>query len=690
MKNTEARRQRWESWVLFLGLLILICLASRDIFTVAGHGAFLGHFDKIWGAVFVAFLVVSIGILAGAAFTLWFPEKTSRALKPILAIRARLRWLMWLLALLAVAWPAVILLYTGYGFDLTPFAIRLYLFALATVLGGTLLTNDHGKPLTWVGLLQSIVLFGAVFLMALMFVPVTNYPLSLTWSEGNRMWDYSVLFGRDLYIYPTDKPLEAYIDIGRQSLWGLPFLLPEVTIWQVRMWSALVFTVPYAVLGWILFRIPKNKSRGWLVAGLWVMLFLNQGPIYTPLVLAAILVALPRRWPIWLGLPMIFLAGYYAQMSRFTWMLAPAIWAAMMAINDHPLVLSRQKLKNWVIVSAYGLAGFIGGFGLSGWQRLQSYFDKVSANVSAPSLPNPTVAVTPVAEASSKVATTPVITDQPLLWSRLWPNPTYPEGIILGLLLATGALIVFLLYLVAIKRWPLNRWQKAGLLLPMLAFLVVGIVISVKIGGGSNLHNLDMFLIGLVFVAAFAWDGGGWSTIHGLDTEATWLRIVVLLIAAIPAFYPVIGAKPLQLSDLDKTAYTVDLIQKESRRAVSNGGEVLFMDQRQLLTFGFVKGIPLVAEYEKKLVMDKAMSSDRAYFEDFYRDISNQRYALIITEPQNVRYAKSDDDFGEENDVWVEWVTKPLLCYYEPAHAVKKTAVWLLVPRAEPLDCTFP
>ena len=260
----------------------------------------------------------------------------------------------------------------------------------------------------------------------------------------------------------------------------------------------------------------------------------------------------------------------------------------------------------------------------------------------------------------------------------------------IGLLLAVGPLLIFLIYLALSKRWKLYSWQILGFLIPMLVFLIVGTVISVKIGGGSNLHNLDMFLIGMIFVAAFAWESGGEGTLIEISGTPICVRLVVLLALAIPAFYPVIDAKPLSLPAAKKVQQTLALIQKEARLAVDQGGEVLFMDQRQLLTFGDVGEIPLVADYEKKIVMDKAMSQDEAYFEDFYRDISNQRFALIVSEPQRLRLADESEDWGAENDVWITWVSQPMLCYYEPDHKLEKTRIWLLVPREEPLDCVLP
>jgi hypothetical protein len=73
-------------------------------------------------------------------------------------------------------------------------------------------------------------------------------------------------------------------------------------------------------------------------------------------------------------------------------------------------------------------------------------------------------------------------------------------------------------------------------------------------------------------------------------------------------------------------------------------GDVLFMDQRQLLTFGYVKDVPLVADYEKKLVMDQAMSGNQAYFDEFYKDLANHRFSMIVSEP--IRKSLADEDTG--------------------------------------------
>ena len=91
-------------------------------------------------------------------------------------------------------------------------------------------------------------LTGGVFNFVAPLAEVTSYPFSLGWSEGNRLWDYSVLFGRDLYDYPAHRPIPVLLDVGRQFMGGIPFLLPRVTIWQARLWIALTNIVPYLIL----------------------------------------------------------------------------------------------------------------------------------------------------------------------------------------------------------------------------------------------------------------------------------------------------------------------------------------------------------------------------------------------------------------------------------------------------------
>jgi hypothetical protein len=117
-------------------------------------------------------------------------------------------------------------------------------------------------------------------------------------------------------------------------------------------------------------------------------------------------------------------------------------------------------------------------------------------------------------------------------------------------------------------------------------------------------------------------------------------------------------------------------------------GEVLFMDQRQLLTFGYVPNVPLISEYEKKRLMNEALSGDAAFFASFYEDLRSARFELIVTEPLFTPIKDEDYVFGEENNAWVTWVSKPVLCYYEAIEWLVEVRVQLLIPRAGEPDCS--
>jgi len=123
-------------------------------------------------------------------------------------------------------------------------------------------------------------------------------------------------------------------------------------------------------------------------------------------------------------------------------------------------------------------------------------------------------------------------------------------------------------------------------------------------------------------------------------------------------------------------------------------GEVLFIDQRQLLTFGYIKNVNLVPDYEKKYMMDQAMAGNAPYFVQFYRDLASHRFSLIISDPLFLVEQGGDYSFGEENDAYVKWVSRPLLCYYEIKDTLTEVRVQYLVPRQGPppadMECPVP
>ncbi len=591
------------------------------------------------------------------------------------------KWVRWGLGLLVAAVFPYLVLYSAYTGQFADVGIRFLVYLNFSLVVAWLLApslDERGAAL--VAFLRGALLTGAVFAFAAAYTQVSSFPFRLTWSEGNRLWDYSLKFARGRYLYPADQPLRAHIDPGRQLLWGLIFLVPGVNIFWVRFWSAFLFSVPYLLFAWVVFLKPRATRSLAFWAGLWGFLFLNQGPIYTPLLLSALGVAVAEMGlPWWLGFPLMAGAAYYAAITRYTWIFAPALWALILVWG------TRQKGDDWR-TALRGKAWWLLGGGLSGallsgrWHAFSSiawaFWEKYLG-----------LGASGASEGGQAPAMVGISVRQPLIWSRLWPNPTFAPGILLGILLAVGP--VFLLWWVWHRHgvWALPRWAMLGIGAILAALLGVGVIISLKIGGGSNLHNLDMFLLAVVFGTVALWRQGGAQWLRERQWQG-WEGGVLVALVMVPMYFIFLFAHPRNIPEARWWEPALRAVQHFVREAKASGGEILFMDQRQLLTFGYVEEVPLVPEYEKKLMMDKAMAGDARYFAHYYWDLAHHRFALIVTEPLNSNQeSENQNDFASENNAWVKWVSKPTLCFYEPKATFKAVQLQLLVPRQDTSQC---
>ena len=329
-----------------------------------------------------------------------------------------------------------------------------------------------------------ILLAGAGHAVFYKLSQVTNYPFTLYWSEGNRFFDYSALFGSFRYSLPDGKVIKAFTTWGMQLPWALPFVIPNLTIGAFRFWYQLMWILPTFALGAVAANMVKSGKSTFfivLVFASWTFLFLDQGPIYAPLVIGAILTLIAVRTKLLPAFLIIFAASYYTHSARWTWSYAPGLWAGLLSLLaiENPS-LDKKGLKNLVRPVALGLAGYLGG------QLVPSIIKSINSSSSLALLPD-------AAASTSR---------QPLLWDRLFPNPTFPPGILWALVWAVLPVIILMVVLNLQKKWRTNWLQNLALLIVPGAFLVVGIIASVKIGGGSNLHNLDMFLVSLVMIAS--------------------------------------------------------------------------------------------------------------------------------------------------------------------------------------------
>ena len=685
--------------LVFLSAAFFLFGSCKEFFNIAsGTGTAIGTFSFTWFLLFSAFVLFCIVLFV--VLILWHQHSSFAFSAKLIPLRNRTKFLRWVIAILAIIFPVWFLQYTQWGIVFHGVFIRFLIWVVAVFLFA-FFTSKGDDLIGWRETLAAFVLTASAFSIAISLQGVTDYPFSLGWSEGNRLWDYSTLFGKAIYNFPEENTIYVLLDTGRLWVGGLPFLIPGLTIEMERLWVGLMMIIPYFLIGIASFRTLNEKNRSWLFIILWIFLFLKQGPIHAPLVLAAALTALVWGRSLWVAIPLIIYAGFFAQSSRFTWLFAPGIWIGVLELAGASLRNGKLVASQWARAITLGIAGVFGGYVLP---KLM------------PLLTRPVTNMTDIGSQIAGTGLSPefvsgAVSDQPLLWYRLLPNSTYGNGILIGLLIAVVPLLIILFWLASTQKWVLNIWQKLALIGSSLAFLAVGLVASTKIGGGGDLHNMDMFLIGLAFIAVIAWYNGGREAILNPSQLPNWMKIVVIAALVIPAIgpwrqirsfnYGEQAAALMVLTDAPDEK-SLDLLPSEEKvnrslekiqdavAVAKEDGEVLFLDQRQLLTFGYVTEVPLVVEYEKKVLMNQALSGNADYFQSFYKDLAAGRFSLIVSEKLFTPIKDSSFEFGEENNAWVTWVAKPLLCYYEETTTLKDVGVQLFVPKAAPTNCQLP
>lgn len=643
-------------------LLLLSALLVGAIHDLTGVYSTMHDKGTILQPSYIAIIAFSVLVFIFFNLLLWKGDLFSTVKSSL----TKFTWVKWSLFFLIPFLTIFFLFFSRYQTVLQGNFVRLWL----VVVGIGMMTwtiCDRSARSSWHSLFKAALMYCTLLVLADKFLHVVNYPFPIYWSEGNRFWDYSVLFGRARYLYPTGQSIYAMIEPGRQLLWGLAYLLPGLNIAGMRLWDAVLMSMPYALLGILLFR-PHTKDKVMLLfAAMWSLLFINQGPVYAMLILSAILTALALELPILPQLLLVGVAGYFAAENRTHWFIGPPLWAALAVFAGNHIPKKGWVNNRWWRSIAILLTGFFAGMLLPTFLQ----------NINSPATPTSVIASTAKIMDVSSVAST-----HTLLFDRLFPNPTNPLGLLLAVLVAILPVTLLLLVHKLTGKWKLDIWQVLAVLAINAVFLIVGMVISVKIGGGNNLHNLDLLLVSLLFTFALAWKAGLDQSFLRPEKNAALLNILLVAVIIIPALEPIMTTKPLALPNWEDTHTVIHQIQDSVNISQPNG-EVLFIDQRQLITFGYIQNVRLVPEYEKKVLMNQAMENRLQNLEPFYQDLKKRRFSLIISEPLRTNLYGAAVIFGQENDAWVKNIAIPILCFYEPQYTFEDQSVQLLIPRED-------
>jgi hypothetical protein len=555
----------------------------------------------------------------------------------------------------------------------TGLVLRAVIFGLLSLFGAFIFHQTWQRQGWAPALLITILGYGAAYQFALFAPDISSYPFSLGWSEASRYYYASLWLSKK--IYGTFAP-PSVLHPSRYLLQALPLLIPNVSLWLNRFWQVLLWVVTSSLTSWLLVRrlqLRAHKSALFVSLGMlfWGILFIFQGPIYYHLLVMVILVLwLARSTHFWRTLVIVAIASLWAGISRVNWLPVPGLLAAALylmevEVKGKPVWKYLASPAIWVVIGT--------GTGYLSQQAYQMW----SGN--------------PLAWFNSSFTSD-------LLWYRLFPNVTYPLGVLPSALLVSLPIIgsIFLLLYPHWREFHVIRLLGLAAILGVL--FAGGILVSVKIGGGSNLHNLDAYLTLLMVIGGYIFFDRMQPDEPGLVDKAAkepsilgshplfQLSRNVLLAGAlvIPLYFTLSNGGPIPSRDFSSAQAALQTINSASQQTVSQGGEVLFISQRHLLTFNLVNNVPLVPEDELVFLMEMAMSNNSAYMDAFHADISRQRFAMIVSEPLVIQYQGRNHGFGEENDAWVSGVSEPVLCYYEPSITLDSVGVIIYTPRANP------
>jgi hypothetical protein len=271
-----------------------------------------------------------------------------------------------------------------------------------------------------------------------------------------------------------------------------------------------------------------------------------------------------------------------------------------------------------------------------------------------------------------------------LLWYRLWPNPNHFLGILPAILIISGPLIATIV--IAARQWnALHTLRWVGLFLMVGVLFAGSLVVSVKIGGGGDLHNMDAYAI-LIGLAA-AYFIGGRVTVESGEAPLEVRSWPALTVAAlVPVLFLILLLSPYPKYDQARNASAYQqLVQTVNE--MGKEGPVLLINERQLVALGDV-AVPLLDDYEAVTLMEMAMSNNQPYLNRFYDDLRDHRFAAIVAAKQNV-VIKQTGPTMEENNAWNSRVSPYILCYYHPILTIEPQGnrIEVYVPTTAATQC---
>ena len=648
---------RLTFWRSILALTtVLPFLAIRELLRLARDLDVNVLASKSWMGVLAALTLGGLAALLTLTSTGFHARERTLSL---LELPARVRWLGFFLIVLSLAGYTVIFaipfsrnLLGGLGW------VRFLVFWIFSLLG-TVGLKALKENIPWLVSLLVIVIFQtSVHLIATQLSGVTSYPFAMGWSETSRYYYPSLFLSKEIFGTRLPWPI---LHPSLHLLLVPPYLV-NAPLWFHRFWQVFL---RFALLGLtaqiLIWRLSiKDRVFRWLL-WIWMVLYLFQGPVYFHL-------AVPLILMLW---------GYSTQDHRRTWifLILASIWSGLSRINWYPmpgllasvlflLEVPYQGKKFWHYLLKPALWVVV-GFGVA--------FASQRAYIALSGIPNPEFFYTSLTSN--------------LLWYRLFPNASYGVGVLPAALIASLPVWMAIFLAFRQRRTDFHPLRLGLIFAALLVLFVGGLVVSMKIGGGVDIHNLDAYLSMLLIVTAYlvfrryAPETGDNLTIFKFPWGLTALFIVV------PAWFLLGSNVGFKSYDAVHTQSVLDALQARVDEVNAQGDEILFITQRHLVSMHMLNGVKMTPEYEREELMEMAMGDNQEYLQTFRADMERQRFAAIIVDPLTYRLLGKNYAFGEENNAWVRGAIKPILCNYREEAVFPADQVAIYVPQQGIRQC---
>jgi len=649
----KASRSFWNTFLLISIVLSLLALDATN-----RQMSKLGI--SIWSSKWI-FLIALYGInVVGAAYLIAkFPDGLYSALDGI--VTGRRSWSVRLAGLLfVVAGAAVILAIRLWVFgdflpQISPLLWIFWWVALCQAAGLALLAG-----LSWPAAIAAVVLMQAVSYHVYGELRlVTDYPFSIGYSEASRYYYASLVFSKS--IYGMDLPL-SILHPSRYLLQSVPYLIPGLSIWAHRLWQSLLWIcITAGTSALLMSRLKQVRPWARFLLAAWFYLYLLQGAVYYHLQICLILVLWGVAPPFsWRSSAAIFAASFWAGISRLNWFPVPAMLGILLYVLQEPVSTHQVRWRYFLKPFVWGVAGLL--VALLG----QALYIRWSGNVDLSAF-------------SSSLTSN-------LLWGRLLPNATYGLGILPGAVLVSAPLLAILHSILKKNASQFHSLRLAVVLTILSILFMGGLAVSAKIGGGGDLHNMDAYLacVGITAILLLCGEVAG-ETKPFAPFPVPWPAAMTALL--LPVAFSLFSIRAPFHYDRAPVERDIETLQEALRITADSGGEILFITERQLLTFKIIEGVPLVPEYEQITLMEMAMAGSTGYLQSFYKDLQDRRFDLVVTEKQR-RSQQDSGAFAEENNVWVEYISLPIVCAYKPGLALQSINLQLYAPRPAARDCS--